>query len=195
VYQVALAPDGAHVATASERLRIWSVQRQEVEKVFDDFDGLVYSVAYSPSGDLLVAGNSDGTVVVWETADWKKRQELKEDWPIRSLVFSPDGKTLAVAGGKVERGIVELRSVNDLTLAKSLDGHKGAVTSASFSADGKTLVTCSIDKTVKLWTVGTGQIARSAASFEMGVSAVAISPTSNTVATGGFEGINLPGSK
>jgi len=40
---------------------------------------------------------------------------------------------------------------------RTLHGHAGGVVSAQFSADGKTVVTASMDKTARLWEVATGK--------------------------------------
>ncbi len=55
-------------------------------------------------------------------------------------------------------------------------GHTDVVTSVAFSPDGKVLASGSIDKSIKLWNVETGQEIRYRQVNTDGVSSVAFSP-------------------
>jgi len=67
-------------------------------------------------------------------------------WPIRSVVFSPDGQTLASSDND---GQVRLWDVKARSLQKAVTGHSGAVWSVTFNPDGKTLASASSDRTVQ----------------------------------------------
>ncbi|WP_158866359.1 WD40 repeat domain-containing serine/threonine protein kinase [Streptomyces xanthophaeus] len=79
------------------------------------FDGYAeaYSLAFSPDGQVLAMGCRDGKVRVWEVASGRCLTVLDHDAPpawghrpigfragwVRSVAFSPDGRTLAAGGG------------------------------------------------------------------------------------------------
>lgn len=71
---------------------------------------------------------------------------------------------------------------------RTLDRHSQRVTSLAFSPDGKTLVSGSWDRTVKVWNLDTGsEISRSEVSslkYNYEVNSVAFSPDSKTLASG-----------
>ncbi|MEH2217176.1 MAG: ribosome assembly protein 4, partial [Nostoc sp.] len=73
---------------------------------------------------------------------------------VKSVGFSPDGKTLA--SGSYDNTI-KLWDVSTGKAIKTLTGHSSRVFSVGFSPDGKTLASGSYDNTIKLWDVSTGK--------------------------------------
>ncbi|MEI1376896.1 WD40 repeat domain-containing protein, partial [Nostoc sp.] len=67
---------------------------------------------------------------------------------VNSVVFSPDGKTLAFASRDNTIKLWNLHTGKEIT---TLTGHSSWVNSVVFSPDGKTLASASTDKTIKLW--------------------------------------------
>jgi WD40 repeat protein len=104
--------------------------------------------------------------------------------PIHTLVFSPDGKTLATGDGWLDRtGEVKLWDVDAGTERVSLREHPNAIRSLAFSPDGRTLAIGYYDGTVKLWHPLKGPdsyVLRKTGAKE---SMVAFSPDGRTLAT------------
>src|SRR4051794_143553 len=80
--------------------------------------------------------------------------------PVRSVAFSPDGKTLASGS---EDSTIKLWEVTTGKERAILKGHTSSVFAVVFSPDGKTLASGSSaqkgtsDDTIKLWDVATGK--------------------------------------
>jgi WD40 repeat protein len=90
---------------------------------------------------------------------WKKRGAYLWD-----PTFSRDGKLLAVGEDAVEDstqqgsgGRVRLYDMEKLEELPSLRGHGDVVNSVAFSPDGRTLVSGSWDRQIKIWDLRTGE--------------------------------------
>ncbi|KAF9001167.1 WD40-repeat-containing domain protein [Cyathus striatus] len=73
-------------------------------------------------------------------------------------------------------------------LLKIMKGHNNSVSSVAFSPDGKLVVSGSVDKTIKIWDVHTGQvIAGPLQGHTDGVTSVAFSPNGKKVISGSHD--------
>ncbi len=100
---------------------------------------------------------------------------------VNSVVFSPDGATLA--SGSQDR-TVKLWDVASREEITTLEGHSGSVNSVVFSPDGATLASGSQDRTVKLWDVASREEITTLEGHSGSVNSVVFSPDGATLASG-----------
>jgi WD40 repeat protein len=108
------------------------------------------------------------------------------------LAFSPDGKLLAAAGrpagAEWEVPAAKVWDIVTHKMVAELAGHTELVLDVAFAPDGKTLVTCAVDDSIKFWDTTTWkEIPPSLGQMEY-VSAVALSPNGRTLATACSDG-------
>jgi WD40 repeat protein len=161
--------------------------------------GQAESVAFSPSGKLLLTGADDGSVRLYDVSDpaharlLVKRQVSGN--PVYTVAFAPDGTTVAAASTD---NLVRLWSVAGgaaptLTpVGKPLGGMASYAIGLAFSPDSKLLAVGSADKTVHLWDVADpgqpvalGQPLTGPSGY---VWAAAFSPDGKTLAVGVTDG-------
>jgi len=127
----------------------------------------VNAVAFSPDGQTVASGGSDGAVRTWNLADpfhpivtGATGPPLASDTGIvRSVAFSPDGHILASAFASASdngAGAVQLWDLREPTHPKIIsdlsgDDRVGPTNAVAFSPDGQTLASGSSDGAVRMW--------------------------------------------
>jgi len=174
-------------------LTVWQAYLQDVflrdinfayadlaKSVFTDTFESVMSVAFSPKGDLLVAGTANGDVRIWRAGSGAPVHICRghTDW-IRSVSFSPDG-TMIASGS--EDYTLRLWQVSTGQCIQTLEGHSDTVWSATFSPDGNLIASASDDETIRLWQVSSGQCLKTLQDAADGPS-VAFSPDGRIIAS------------
>jgi len=163
---VAISPDGRLIATGGNDnfVRVWSAGDGTLVKELAGHTRHVYNVAFHPSGTALVSGDLLGVLKQWEVGSWNPTRDLdakvlskydptfKADvGGIRGIDFSPDGKSLAVAGitevsnafaGIGEPAVVlfDWESGKQLKLLKPKDKFQGSVAGVRFHPSGEFLI-------------------------------------------------------
>jgi WD40 repeat protein len=107
--------------------------------------------------------------------------------PVNALACSTEAKILAVARYKE----VELRSVPDLRLTRTLAPHQGAVNVVVFSGDGATLFAAGgqpgVSGEVRQWNVADGKPLQTFKGHQDAIYALAVSPDGTILATGSYD--------
>jgi WD40 repeat protein len=219
---VALSPDGKLLAAgdAQATVRVWDVATGKEKYVFDMKSGAdTLSLAFSPDNtQLACAGAWNDTsflppgginvqgvlmtrkegyrVLLWDMATGKEARRFAGlSDKIKSVAFSPDGKTLAAASRDGRIALWQTGTGKDLLYImahpKHTDAGSGPSPCVAFAPDGKTLASASTDRTIRLWDVAT---ARERGRFETpdgGFTALAFTPDGKALVSGSSDGTVL----
>jgi WD40 repeat protein len=139
------------------RIKIWDIQKNQARTLHEQA-GSAYGLACSPDGKLLAAtlnGSFEAKAFhglkVWDLAAGKVlwEQAAETDF-MTSVVFAPDGKTLAVGGGhaidtgngwRTEARLWMLDVQTQKPLWRAAEAGNGCFGALAFTADGKGLLT------------------------------------------------------
>jgi len=147
----------------------------------------VSALCFSADGKTLFAG-AYGRVSVWNLTTGALTRRLEGiEGAVHDLVLSPDGKQLAVAGGKPgQTGTVLIYDAADPGRPiRRFGDHADVVYGVAWAPNGKRVATASFDKLVKVWDVGTGAALVTVKDHSAAVLAVAFSPDGAVLASGG----------
>jgi WD40 repeat protein len=147
-----------------------------------NLDGLLKAIKAGRIMQAQRASNPTVTSTLQKTLNYRNERNRLEGHQnsVRSISFSPDGKTLASGSADKTIKLWELATGKEI---KTLSGHQGGVNSVSFSPDGKTLASASGDKTIKLWELATGKEIKTLSGHQEYVNSVSFSPDGKTLAS------------
>jgi WD40 repeat protein len=155
VTDLAYSPDGRRLAIiGATRLQVCDAEdgRQLYEQ---QLAGQYESVlAFSEDGQLLAYGGRLGEVVICDAASYTVLRKLPCESHTSSIAFRPTGSMLATGHAD---GKIRLWDAAAGKLRAELGGHGRVVRDVIYSADGRTLLSASMDGTVHLWNVETGR--------------------------------------
>ena len=193
---LAFSPDGRALASATggRSIKVNEVATgRELATLAPDRGMYVQGLAWSPNGRLLAAGvmetkpgvninTSDFSMdamfafplKLWDVAGARELFSLTghNTW-VTTLAFSPDGATLASAGGDARVKIWDTATGRELL---TLSGHSQLVTTLAFSPDGAYLASGSIDGSTRLWEAKTGELLATLVSVNEGADWLVMTP-------------------
>jgi len=185
VTAVALSSDGQTLASGINRnIKLWHLNEERELTTLRGHPGTVEALAFSPDGQMLASGGSDGTIKLWWVRDGQELRTLPAHYhALTSLAFTPDGKILA--SHSASDNVIKLWRLKDGQLISGTTFFLGLVFAIAFTVDGQAIACGSKDEMLKIWRLADGEELGMLRGNPSWVSAIAISPNGATIATGG----------
>ncbi|OAX32733.1 WD40 repeat-like protein, partial [Rhizopogon vinicolor AM-OR11-026] len=159
--------------------------------------GTVRSLCWSAGGERVVSGSVDGTAAVWNVESGKTvLGPIKAHEHVFAVAYSPDTKNIATAGANENAvKIWDATTGELLSTLKHKDptmrGHTGDINGIVHLPDGRSIITCSRDSSLRRWDLESGaQIGDDWRDEGNEVQAwyIALSPNGKTAASGSDDG-------
>ncbi|EAY05823.1 hypothetical protein TVAG_202810 [Trichomonas vaginalis G3] len=149
---IAFSPDGNYIALSVAPFYIYIVNIQEkaIKKTLTGGTLEISSLLYNSEGTLLISGNFDGSIIVWDTANYTEKKRIPpkdKDSAIVGIATSPEDSYYAVASSAGKFTIYTSEFEN----TTSFDAHKENMLGIAVSPLDETIATVSQDMTVKVW--------------------------------------------
>jgi WD40 repeat protein/energy-coupling factor transporter ATP-binding protein EcfA2 len=154
--QETIFPTSAHTDLIThEILRETLSQVAEFNRI--RFTAPIYSVDFSPNGELIALGGEgrEGSIILIINLDGEILGAAKSNQGVLSeVVFSPDGKTIASSGSD---GSIKVWNL-DVSLVNEAEGDGSSINDFLFSSDGKYIVSGDADGAIQVWNLSSNSM-------------------------------------
>lgn len=191
INSLAVCPDGQILVSggADSTIKIWHVGATDLIDILHKHNGMVRCVAFTPDGRMLVTGGDDRKILFWDLRQRTVAVALSlDDTSAHTLALSRDGEILVTGSyRKIKVWRISREdgtTILDTELLHSFSAHSHIVRSLVISDDGKTLISASRDKCIKIWNLETGELLHTLKGHSDEVSSIALSPDGQIIASG-----------
>jgi WD40 repeat protein len=161
VNRAVFSPNGEYIATASAdtTVQVWKVATGEHGNPRLGHSAGVSELVFSADGKHFATEAADEKAIIWNVGNDKSVTVTGLTGMNAAIALSHDGKLLATEGGPntvlgaSPKGDYPV-TVWDVATGKvkfTLGGHQDSIVAISFSPDDSAIVTCSKDRTARLW--------------------------------------------
>jgi len=183
VNAVAFLMDGRMVTAGPDaKVAIWTLGRQQPDRVFEGHVAPIVSLAVSPDGARLASASWDHTVRIWSLSDGAQQVLEGHSQNVNAVAFTPDGRSLVSVGYDRELRIWPLAGGTPSVIALAAPLNVVAV-----APDGE-IVTGGADGKLR-FLMSDGQESGELQALQTPIVALAISPDGASVTVAGIGGV------
>lgn len=153
------------------------------------YSSIVSSVDVSKDAKMLVSGNRDKTVRLWDINSGRYLAVFSgHEEAVETVQFSKDNKLIVSAGRDNTIRTWDISDISAPAAKNVFKGHTDNVTCIDVRIDSKYIASGSSDKTVKMWKTETGEIVRSFIGHRSMIHAVSMSNDGKWLVSGSWDG-------
>lgn len=168
-------------------VNVWDLQTMEELAVLGGHEGQITALKYSPDGEILVFGDSTGTIFVWDADNYQQIAQVDTHGGllIKDIAFNSDSTLFASVGYD---GAINLWDDSNFELIKSDLQEEKRANTVSFANDSKMLAIGYSDGTVRILDDVSLKELASFQAHNYPISQLIFSPKNNSIITGSTDG-------
>ncbi len=184
------SPDSTRIITGSDDglIKIWDVNSGFHIATFTEHTSAVTASAYSKRGNVLFTSSLDGSVRAWDMLRYRNFRTFTAPTRLSFSCLAVDPSAEVVCAASHDSFDIHLWSVQTGALLDQLSGHEGPISTLAFTPDGRTLISGSWDRTIRLWNVFDRSQSSEALQLTSDLLCLAIRPDSLQLAASSLDG-------
>jgi WD40 repeat protein len=199
LYGISFSPDSQRVAVggADKSVRMFSLEDGRELLKFDNHSDWIFGTTFTADGKRLLSGSRDRAMKLIDASNSQFIDDINKLLENVLCMARHPKEDLAVYGG--EQGVTRIYKIaenqgrtaanNDVNLVKEYERLGGPVQAIAWSANGTNIAVGGAAPEVRVYTAGKeGKRVATLKGHDGAIFAVAFSPTTNWLATGGFDG-------
>ena len=177
--RLAIRPDSKQVAGGGDAqltdkgLYLWDFNTAALT-VRIETPAAVTGVAYSPDGSQIAVSQADNRLRIYASEGGVLLEDIPTPQPPQNVAYLAAGTLVAGQADNQSR-------IFGISIQKVLTGHMGAVNSIVYSDNGELLLSAGADKTLRVWSVATGQVVMNLAGCTDVITSASFSPDQKSV--------------
>ncbi|MCY4403874.1 MAG: WD40 repeat domain-containing protein [Candidatus Poribacteria bacterium] len=175
---VTFSPNGKQLAAGGEeRIWVYDLDSGKQTAVLSGHSDRIRVLAYAPDCRTLASSSEDSTLRLWDINSSNEIATILGESSnlVNVLASSPDGVPLTAWNEETAR------------LLSNTTADPSRIRSLTFSNDGKTVVSGSVDGKIRIWEIETGRQLSSFSAHDGLVLALSFSPNGKLLASGGSD--------
>jgi WD40 repeat protein len=165
INSIAFHPNSQYIVSGSDdkTIRLWNWEQDLVTPPFLGHEGevtsvvfghngqyiIVYSIAFSPKGEMIVSGSYDRTIRLWNLKGEQIGTFGNED--VRSVAFSPNGQIIASTGMEFTVRLWDLKGSAIGCLPYGSNEQPAGFNKVAYSPDGQKIACLGSKFSIRLW--------------------------------------------
>lgn len=144
---------------------VWRAETGERLGTYRGHNGAVRDIDMTWGTERVITGSADNSAILWRADTAQKLHQWEYKSPVRAVAFAPGDNMIAIATAKLmgQESNVYIHSHDMESDAQSvepvlvLEGHEGTVCRILWYPTGEFIITASEDRTLRKWSVETGE--------------------------------------